>query len=110
MAIRLALIIALAGLVPIAAVGVTGVIALNKSARSDAEETMKSVAVQAAGRIDSYLVHQKELVRSVAAVAEGPQAERRLQEAVLDAPTLGQVQLLAANDSPPVGITPAELA
>ncbi len=95
MAMRLALLVALSGLLPIAVVGGIAVQVLRRHSQGAAQEALRAVAEQAAGRIGAYVASQKESVRAIAAaVAASPDAARRLEEVVLDAPALGHMSLV----------------
>lgn len=110
---RLTLIVALAGLLPIALVGLLGIELVRSRTGHQARTSLGEVADQAAARIDSYLRSQKRLLRALAAVAEGPQAEQRLEESVLEAPSLGRVILLGPTtpeDQRPRALAPPLLA
>ena len=95
LAARLSLIVALAGLLPLAGLGAFGIDLLRRRTERASEENLSVIAEQVGGRVDGFLEHQRELVRAVAAVATPPQAERRLEEVVLDAPSLGRVTLVS---------------
>jgi signal transduction histidine kinase len=59
-----------------------------------------------------YLAHQKELLAVLAATAAQPDVERRLEEAVLDAASLGRVMLVGpqtAADQRPGALSPEQL-
>ncbi len=95
MAMRLAVLVALAGVAPIVAVGGIAIEVLGRRSESGAKETLRLVASQAAARIGAYVASQRETLRAVAAaVAAEPDAARRLEEVSLDAPSLGRVALV----------------
>jgi signal transduction histidine kinase len=93
-AVRLSLIVALAGLLPIAVVGALGIEQVRTRTEHTAGLALRNVADQVAARTASYLRQQRQLLKAVAAVASPPDAERRLEESVLDAPSLGRVTLV----------------
>jgi signal transduction histidine kinase len=93
-AARLSLMVALAGLLPIAAVGIISTDLLRERTERASQQALQAIAEQAAARIAGFLVQQRELARAVAAVATEPGAKRRLEEVVLDAPGLGRVMLV----------------
>jgi signal transduction histidine kinase len=93
MAARLALLVALAGVVPLVGLGAIALGVLRDRSVGAAAETLRLVSQQAAGRVGGYVAAQRELLRTLAGVAGvGPEADRRLDEAVLDAPSLAQVR------------------
>jgi signal transduction histidine kinase len=107
-AVRLSLIVALAGLVPIAVVGGIGIELIRTRTQRTAERALDNIAEQVAGRTAGYLRQQQRLLRAVAAVASPPDAQRRLEESVLDAPSLGRVTLLGPQtpeDKQPKALT-----
>jgi signal transduction histidine kinase len=92
---RLTILVALAGVVPVLGVGAIGVESMRRRSEAAAHDTLHAVAEQAAARIGGYVVAQREALRAVAAAAgSGPDAGRRLEDAVLDAPGLGRARLL----------------
>lgn len=113
LAVRLSVIVALAGLLPIAGVGLIGIELLRTRSERAAEESLRDLAQQVAARTSGYLTQQRQLLRAIAAVATAPEAERRLEETVLEAPSLGRVTLVGPLTPPsrlPRGLTPAQLA
>ncbi len=109
MATRLAVLVTAAGLLPIAIVGGIAIEVLRRNSESGARAALEAVAEQAAARVGGYVASQKETLRAVtAAVASAPDAEarRRLEEVVLDAPSLIRVSLVGADapasDLPPM--------
>ncbi len=90
-AARLSLIVALAGLLPIAVLGVVSIDLLRRRVERASQQALQVIADEVAARTSNYLAHQRELLRAVAAVATD---ERRLEEVMLDAPSLGRVTLL----------------
>jgi len=106
MAMRLAVLVALVGVAPILGVGAIALEVLGRRSESGAKEALRQVASQAAARIGAYVSGQRETLRAVAAaVAAEPDADRRLEEVALDAPSLGRVSLVGpetpAADLPP---------
>jgi signal transduction histidine kinase len=107
-ATRLAVLVAVSGLLPIAAVGAISLEVMRRNGEAAARRALKAVAEQAAARVGGYVAAQKETLRAVtAAVAAAPEREqhRRLEEVVLDAPSLGRVTMLgpeaADSELPP---------
>ena len=95
LATRLALLVATAGLLPIALVGLIGLRTLRDRALAGAQGNLTALAQQVAERIRSYQDQQRELVRALAAnLSSDPDAGRRLEEVPLDAPSLGRITLL----------------
>jgi signal transduction histidine kinase len=112
-AFRLSLIVALAGLVPIAVVGALGIGQVRSRTEHTAVTALGNIAEQVAARTASYLQQQRRLLRAIAAVASAPDAEQRLEESVLDAPSLGRVTLLGPETPDakrPHGLNPQMLA
>jgi|GEM_PF-1638304 len=112
-AARLSLIVALAGLLPIAVLGIVSIDLLHRRIERASQQALQSVAEQAAARIAGFVAQQKELMRAVAAVATEPGAKHRLEEVVLDAPSLGRVMLLrkdSAETERPKALGTRELA
>jgi signal transduction histidine kinase len=106
MAMRLAILVALAGVAPILGIGAIALEVLGRRSESAAQEALRQVASQAAARIGAYVSGQRESLRAVtAAAAAAPDAARRLEEVALDAPSLGHVSLVGpetpAADLPP---------
>jgi signal transduction histidine kinase len=99
-AVRLTVLVALAGLIPIAVTGLIGIEVLRRRSATGSEEALHEVAAQAAGQLSGYLDHQRQLLRAVAAVVSGPEPERPLEHVVLDVPSLGEVTLVRPG---PVG-------
>jgi len=109
MATKLAVLVTASGLFPIAVVGAISIEVLRRNSESAARAALEAVAEQAAARVGGYVASQKETLRAVAAaVASAPdgEARRRLEEVVLDAPSLIKVSLIGADapasDLPPM--------
>jgi signal transduction histidine kinase len=101
MAMRLALLVALSGLLPIIVVGTIAIEVLRRHSEQSSLVGLRAVAEQTAQRVGGYLVAQKETLRAVAAAAvNSPEAERRLEEVVLEAPALGRVVLVGPQTPP----------
>ena len=104
MSMRLAVLVALAGLAPILAVGAIAMEVLGRRSESGSIDALREVASQAASRIGAYVAGQRETLRAVAAAAAGdPDAARRLEEVALDAPSLGHV-VLVGPEAPPAAL------
>lgn len=100
-AARLVVLVALAGVLPLLVVGSVAVETLRRRSEAAALETLELVARQAAARIGNYLAAQREALRAVATAAGGSgDAERRLEDVGLDAPSLGRLTLLEPGPLP----------
>jgi signal transduction histidine kinase len=112
MARNLLVLVAGSGLL-IALVGLSAIILLRRNAERSSQAALAVIAQQAASRIGAYLSHQRELLRALAGLVTGiPQAERRLAQVALDAPSLGHVTLLTARtpaDQLPRRLAPADV-
>lgn len=106
-AIRLSLLVALAGLLPIGVVGIAALQMLRQRAIDDARSALAAVAAQAAARLGAYLDAQIQMLRAVASVASGPEAERKLSEVTLDVPSLRDVTVVTEGAAVPPRIDPA---
>jgi signal transduction histidine kinase len=105
LAARLSLLVAAAGLLPIAIVGAASLETLRRRNERAAQDSLRAVAEQVSARIATYLAQQREMLRAIAAnLSSDPQAERRLEEVPLDAPSLGRLSLVgpgARGRAPP---------
>ena len=107
LAARLSLLVAAAGLLPIALVGAVSLEILRRRSERSAQEALRAIAEQASSRIGTYLAQQREMLRAIAAnLSTDPEAAQRLEEVPLDAPSLGRMALLGP-DSPPQQLPPA---
>jgi signal transduction histidine kinase len=114
MAMRLAFLVAFSGLAPIIVVGIISIEILRRHAEHSSLVGLRAVAEQTAARVGGYVAAQKETLRAVAAAAvNAPEAARRLEEVVLEAPALGRV-VLVGDGTPrtdlPQFLSPAEIA
>ncbi len=103
-ALKLAALVALSGLLPIAVIGGISLEVMRQNGETAARRSLKAVAEQAAARVGGYVAAQKETLRAgAAAVAAAPERDqqRRLEEVVLDAPSLGQVRMLGPDAAEP---------
>src|SRR5437879_3030753 len=92
LAARLALLVALSGLLPIVVVGAISIEVQRRRGERASQEALQALAKQAAARIQSYVALQKEMLRALAAaVSPEKDAERRFEDIPLDAPSLGRV-------------------
>ncbi|MBI5070666.1 MAG: sensor histidine kinase [Deltaproteobacteria bacterium] len=100
-AARLVVLVALAGVVPLLGIGSVAVETLRRRSEAAARETLSLVARQAAARIGGYLAAQREALRAVATAAGGADdAELRLEDVAIDAPSLGRLTLLDPGPLP----------
>ena len=107
LAARLSLLVAVAGLVPIALVGAVSLEILRRRSERSAQDALRAIAGQASARIGTYLAQQREMLRAIAAnLSTDPEAARRLEEVPLDAPSMGRMALLGP-DSPQRQLPPA---
>ncbi len=93
-AARLSLIVAFAGLLPCGVLGVVSIDLLRRRVERASQQALQVIADEVAARTSNYLGHQRELLRAVAGVFTD---ERRLEEVMLDAPSLGRVTLVRQN-------------
>jgi signal transduction histidine kinase len=101
-AARLSLIVALSGLLPIAAVGSIAIEILSHRMERSSQEALRVVAAQAAARIGRYVEEQYTLVRSLAAaVANTPDVQARLQAVPVDAPSVRRIAVVAPGAKDP---------
>ncbi|MFL5376370.1 MAG: ATP-binding protein [Myxococcales bacterium] len=97
---RLALIVAVSGFL-IAVLGGVALEILRVRSERSSQEALHAVAEQAGRRLGSYIAQQKLLLRALAgALAAEPDANRRLQQLALDAPSLGKVAFVDSRTSP----------
>ncbi len=113
-AARLSLLVALAGLAPIAGVGAFSIELLSRRLERSSQDALRVVAEQAAARIKSYLEQQHILVGSLAAALAGTaDLDARLQAVPLDAPSVRSVALVrpdTASVDLPTRVPAADLA
>lgn len=96
-AVRLSLLVALAGVVPIATTGLIGIEVLRRRSIQGSEDTLREVAKQATSQLATYLEHRQETLRVAAALANGPTAKDRLAQMVLDVQGLEEVALIGPS-------------
>jgi len=95
LATQLAALVAFSGMIPIAVVGVISLRTLRVRAIADAQGTLQAVAQQAAERIRTYEIQQREMLHAIAAnMGTDAQAEQRLEEITLDARSFKVLRLL----------------
>src|SRR5438132_1204094 len=106
-AMRLAALVALSGLLPIALLGAIGLQIVRRRGENASREALQAIAEQAAARIAAYIAQQREMLRALGmAVGGEPDATRRLADVSLDAPSLGKVRLVTP-ETPPAQLPPA---
>ncbi|HWE24276.1 MAG TPA: sensor histidine kinase [Myxococcales bacterium] len=94
---NLATLVAGSGLL-ISLVGLSAIALLRRNAERTSQAALAVIAEQAASRIGAYLAHQREMLHAIGGLATGiPDAERRLGQVALDAPSLGRVMLLTSR-------------
>jgi len=113
-AFLLAALVAACGVVPVVLLAVFGLQILRQRGERASQEALHAIADQAAARVATYIAQQREMLRAVAmAVGNQADAERRLADVSLDAPSLGKLRLLS-TDSPPAArpraLKPEEIA
>ena len=97
LATRLALMVALSGLLPILLFAITALQILRSRGEHASQEALAAMAQQAAGRVSTYIAQQREMLRALAnGLSEEPDGDRRLSDVALDAPTLGRLRLINA--------------
>src|SRR3954470_13815578 len=102
------------GVVPLLLLSVVGLQILRQRGERASQEALQAIAEQAAARVVTYIAQQREMLRAISiAIGGGPDAERRLADARLDAPSLGRLHLASA-DTPraalPPMLTPEQIA
>ena len=103
-ALRLSVLVALSGLLPIAGIGLFSIEVLSRRLEHGSQEALRVVAQQAAERIHSYLDQQQILVRTLAAaLARTPDMAARLEAVKLDAHSVKRLELVTPT-------TPLEMA
>jgi len=109
---NLVVLVAGSGLL-ISLVGLSAIVLLQRNAERTSQAALAVIAEQAASRIGAYLGHQREMLHAVGGLVTGiPDAERRLAQVALDAPSLGRVMLLTPRtptDQLPPRLTPPDV-
>src|SRR5436853_6018831 len=107
LAMLLAGLVALSGLLPVGLLAGIGLQIVRQRGEQASREALQAIAEQAAARIAAYIAQQREMLRALGmAVGSGPDAARRLGDVALDAPSLGRLRLIAA-DTPAAQLPPA---
>jgi signal transduction histidine kinase len=112
-AMWLAALVALSGVLPVGLLAIAGLQIVQRRGVAASQEALQAVAEQAAARIEAYVSQQREMLRTLAmAVGSEPDAQRRLSDASLDAPSLGKLRLIG-SDTPaeqlPKRLTPGQI-
>ena len=104
---RLAALVALSGLLPIALLAGIGLQIVRRRGENASREALQAIAEQAAARIAAYIAQQREMLRALGmAIGGEADAARRLADVSLDAPSLGKVRLVT-TEAPPAQLPPA---
>jgi signal transduction histidine kinase len=103
--VLLAALVVLSGVLPLVLLAGAGLQLLRRRGERASDEALEAVAEQASARISAYVAQQREMLRTLGmAVGSQPDAERRLRDASLDAPSLGRLRLISpasrASDLP----------
>jgi signal transduction histidine kinase len=111
-AVLLAVLVVLCGVLPVVLLAGASLEVLQRRGERASKEALEAVATQAAARISAYVAQQLEMLRTLAmAVGSEADAERRLRDANLDAPSLGRLRIVT-GDSPsadlPRNLTPGQ--
>ncbi|HEY2030115.1 MAG TPA: ATP-binding protein [Myxococcales bacterium] len=101
LAALLAALVVLSGILPLILLSIAGLQLVRRRGERASNEALDAVAAQAAARISAYVSQQREMLRTLSmAVGAEPDAARRLRDATLDAPSLGQVRIVTKNTPP----------
>src|SRR5207244_9501412 len=94
-AMRLAGLVALSGLLPIVLLGAIGLQIVRRRGENASREALQAIAEQAAARIAAYIAQQREMLRAIGmAVGGEPDATRRLAAVSLGAARPGDGRLV----------------
>jgi len=97
-ALLLTALVAACGVIPVVILAVLGLRIVGDRGERASKEALEAIATQAAARIATYIAQQREMLRAVGtAVADEPDAARRLADIALDAPSLGKLRLVSAD-------------
>jgi signal transduction histidine kinase len=100
-AFLLAVLVAASGVLPLLLLAIFGLQILRQRGERSSQEALAAIAGQAAARIATYIAQQREMLRAIGtAIGGAADAEQRLRDVSLDAPSLGKLRLVAA-DTPP---------
>src|SRR5581483_12384751 len=113
-ALLLAALVAASGVLPLLLLSAFGLQILRQRGERASQDALKAIAEQAAARVATYIAQQREMLRALAmAVGTEVDAERKLADVSLDAPSLGKLLLVSAETparSLPRMLTPAQIA
>jgi signal transduction histidine kinase len=114
MALLLAALVAASGILPLLLLAVLGLQILSRRGERASQEALQAIAEQASARVATYISQQREMLRAIGmAVGSLPDAERRLADVSLDAPSLGKLRLVTAESSAamrPRALNPDQIA
>jgi len=100
-ALRLAALVAASGVGPLLLLAVFGLQILRSRGERASQEALHAIADQAAARVATYIAQQREMLRAIGmAVGNQPDVERRLADVSLDAPSLGKLRVVSADNPP----------
>lgn len=101
LAVLLAVLVVVSGVLPLVLLAGASLNLLQRRGERSSKDALEAVATQAAARISAYVAQQREMLRTLSmAVGAEADAERRLRDANLDAPSLGRLRIIT-KDSPP---------
>src|SRR2546428_5454903 len=97
-ALLLTALVAACGVLPLLLLAMLGLQVLRARGERSSQEALQAIAEQAAARIATYISQQREMLRAIGTAVGGePDAQRRLTNASLDAPSLGKPHLVSAE-------------
>ena len=100
-AVLLAAMVALSGVLPLAVLAGFGLEIVSARGERSSQEALQAIAEQASARVESYVTQQRQMLRALAmAVGSEPDAAQRLADAALDAPSLGKLRVITAQTPP----------
>jgi signal transduction histidine kinase len=112
-AILLAALVALSGALPVLLLATAALRIVQERGERGSQDALRAVATQAAARIDTYVAQQREMLRALAmALVSEPDAARKLADASLDAPALGNARFIIPNSPPadlPKSLSPEQI-
>src|SRR2546426_5582100 len=113
-ALLLTALVAACGVLPLLLLAMLGLQVLRARGERSSQEALQAIAEQAAARIATYISQQREMLRAIGTAVGGePDAQRRLTNASLDAPSLGKPRLVSAEPPPrelPKMLNPSQVA
>jgi signal transduction histidine kinase len=113
-ALRLAALVAFSGLLPITIFAGAALQTLRRRGEDESRAALQAISEQAAARIGAYIAQQREMLRALGmAVGSEPDAERRLADVGLDAPSLGKLRIVSPETPAaqlPAALKPEQIA